>query len=103
MSKQSEAKEKQRYSPNPILAICDNCHHMTSEMLLPAWMVKANAESQAKIDEMKAIGTEARLYRVTFYGDEEKREKNLRCDLGGFAVKKMGSCVDFANKEVSNG
>lgn len=66
MSKQSEAKEKQGYDPKPIQPTCMNCKHYSSE----------------KVSE--SYGWHKEWTREV--------EKKKRCTLGGFAVKKTGSC-----------
>jgi hypothetical protein len=70
MSKQSDAKERQMYTPKFVPMTCSNCAHMKCDMELPAWMGK----------------------QPGVWDDKYKLEKNHRCGLGGFAVKKMGSC-----------
>lgn len=66
MSRQSEAKEKQGYMPKAIPQICSNCKHYKSE----------TAEKSG------------------FYGPWIK-ETNIRCGIGGFAVKKQGTCKEW--------
>ena len=63
MSKQSEAKARQRYVEKPIQSVCSNCEHFRSN-------------------------------KEPFDGvfGEWTRESNLRCTLGGFAVKKTATC-----------
>ena len=75
MSKQSEAKEIQHYTskaPN-----CGDCAHITSDMVMPAWMIESGIKGDFSI------------------------EKNIRCSLGGFAVKKMAICSHHTTKEVA--
>ncbi len=65
MSKQSEAKKVQNYTPKASQAYCSNCQHYASDK-----EVKMNAWSKTEwIDE-----------------------KNIRCGIGGFAIKKQGVC-----------
>lgn len=64
MSKQSEAKEKQCYVPKVILMTCSNCTHY-----------------QSKITEREGV-----------FGGTYHDESDKRCGIGGFAVKKLGSC-----------
>jgi hypothetical protein len=78
MSKQSEAKAAQGYMPNPMA--CANCMHLKFEMELPRWMQEENLQSPGR------------------YGDGQALQKNLRCGLGGFAVKKMGTCNKWEAK-----
>lgn len=70
MSRQSEAKEKQGYVAKSIPRTCPNCKHY-------------------QFDHVQ-IGPISTLYPDGWWED-----KNLRCDKGGFAVKKMGSCNEF--------
>lgn len=62
MSKQSEAKERQGYTTDP--KNCGSCKHF-----------------QCDLEEQKGY------YYKPFY-----IERNKRCGLGGFAVKKTASC-----------
>jgi len=66
MSKQSEAKKEQGYVEKAIPKQCATCAHYRSDMadLPPSWS-----------------GT---IYR---------EEKNRRCGLSGFAVKKTATCT----------
>lgn len=66
MSKQSEAKKQQNYNPKPDPAQCANC-------------------TQFKSDQ---VGTEG-WDKKTYY-----QEKNMRCGIGGFAVRKRGTCTE---------
>ncbi|HEX7687314.1 MAG TPA: hypothetical protein VF453_06395 [Burkholderiaceae bacterium] len=85
MSKQSEAKERQCYTPKLIPSVCGNCAHKRSTI----------TEHPAEFSWSKPYTT----------------EKDLRCAIGGFAVRKMGSCSEWAgtsehpeaDKEKSNG
>lgn len=63
MSKISEAKEAQGYEPKPVFPMCSNCINLKSD-----------------IEEIKT------------YGQVYKKETNIRCGIGGFAVKKQGTC-----------
>jgi hypothetical protein len=66
MSKQSEAKQKQGYDKKPKSRVCSNCRHYMSDFIT----------------------------QKNLYGDYEE-EKNKRCGLGGFAVKKTATCNEF--------
>lgn len=67
MSKQSEAKVLQGYVAKPVPKTCMNCQHFKSDNVLSnTWM-----------------------------GKDYYKETNLRCGLGGFAVKKMATCNEF--------
>lgn len=70
MSKQSEAKERQQYVPKYEPAVCMNCAHYSSDVV-----------------ERNAV-----------FGGTYKDESNKRCGLGGFAVKKMGTCIEWTGK-----
>ena len=65
MSKQSEAKINQGYNDKPIPRTCGNC---------------ARYESEFVVDN---------------YFGEYTQEKNKRCGLGGFAVKKTATCLKW--------
>ncbi len=67
MSKQSDAKEAQQYNEKPIPHVCSNCLNYRS-------VVTTN----------KGI-----------FGGSYQTEKNRRCAIGGFAVKKTASCDAF--------
>ncbi len=73
MSKQSESKLSQGYEPKPVPKTCANCQHFKSD----------NALS----------------YVGAFDGKEYFKESNLRCGIGGFAVKKMATCNQFMEKK----
>lgn len=64
MSKQSEAKAKQCYVPKVTPMVCSNCKHYEST-----------------ITERKGM-----------FGGIYKDESEKRCGIGGFAVKKTGTC-----------
>jgi hypothetical protein len=80
-SKQTLAREAQGYATTP--KNCGNCAHRKSERTLPAWMVEANSRH-------------ARLYTIELHG----RETNLRCGIGGFAIKKTASCLKWSGVEL---
>lgn len=63
MSKQSEAKERQGYVERPVPQTCANCRNYGSDF----------------VTRKHAFG-------------EWTDEKNRRCTLGGFAVKKQATC-----------
>lgn len=72
MSKQSTNKEIQGYQASPIVPTCSNCTFFKSKIV--------------------------RTYYASLnYYD---REKNLRCGIGGFAVKKHGTCLKHVLKEI---
>lgn len=65
-SKQQIAKEQQGYNPKPLPSVCMNC-------------------AEYRSDKGVSRGT---------FGDF-KWERNIRCGLGGFAVKKTATCNEF--------
>lgn len=68
MSRQSDAKDEQGYIEKPIPKVCANCRNYRSV-----------------VETHKGI-----------FGGEWKSEKNRRCAIGGFCVKKMATCDFFA-------
>lgn len=84
MSKQSESKEAQGYTT--AVRNCGNCASMTSDRVLPRWLQERNAENAR-------IGSPSH-YPVEIFGEE----KNIRCSIGGFAVKKTATCAKHKNK-----
>ena len=65
MSKQSDAKADQNYREKPVWRECRNCRHFSLD----------------------------RVPQKSEYTDSEWiDEKNLRCTLGNFAVKKLATC-----------
>lgn len=64
MSKQSEAKAKQCYVPKITPMVCSNCK-----------------QYESTITERKGV-----------FGSVYHDESEKRCGIGGFAVKKMGTC-----------
>lgn len=89
MSRQSDAKAAQGYVAKPVPSTCVNCAHFASDQELPAWIADRVAKGEKYWDGSK--------YTVERFGVE----KNQRCALGGFAVKKMATCDQFAPKEVA--
>lgn len=67
-SKQKQAKEKQGYIEEPIPTICKNCNHYRSEHVPIPW------------------------------NEAFTQEKDMRCGLGGFAVKKTARCNEYIQK-----
>lgn len=63
MSKQQKAKDEQGYSAKPIFPMCSNCVFYQSE-----------------------------IKTTIAYGHTWDEEKNIRCGIGGFSVKKQGNC-----------
>lgn len=80
MSKQSEAKNEQGYLAKS--NTCSNCGHFQSDVILPAWCVETN-----KIHE--ARGAKPHYVLGETHGGVER---NMRCSVGGFAVKKSATC-----------
>lgn len=77
MSKQSDAKSTQWYDPRPTPSTCANCAHFASERV------------QSEYDKRMNV-----RFPSLYLG----LEKNLRCTIGGFAVKKMVTCAKFSAK-----
>lgn len=75
MSKQSEAKKIQNYNPKPTPAECSNCREFQKES----------------------------TFTHEWFGKKYYRDKNLRCGIGGFAVKKRGTCTNhkFAKPDTA--
>ena len=70
MSRQSKAREKQGYAPKAVPLVCANCIHFDS----------------------------VRTAVTSFFGDPYVSESLLRCALGDFSVKKMGTCNEWAGE-----
>ena len=73
MSTQSEAKKRQRYIPKYQPQVCGNCRNFTC--------------ASVQIAE----GT-------SWQPEGWWQDKNLRCTIGGFAVKKLGTCNEWTPK-----
>lgn len=86
MSKQSDAKDRQGYNPKPEPKTCTNCRHFEFDTELPVWIQEQNLIAQVR-------GSPAP------YGPECAVFKNLRCAIGGFAVKRMATCKEFERKQ----
>ena len=71
MSKQSEAKTAQGYGTEP--ACCKNCKNYASDKTVIKYGPSAN--------------------------NEYVKEKNKRCEIGGFAVTSHGHCKLFVRKD----
>lgn len=70
MSKVSEAKARQHYTDKPAQPICANCKHYSSR---------------------------TETFHSRFSGTYSK-EKDKRCTLGNFAVKKTATCMRWEEK-----
>ena len=79
MSKQSEAKEKQNYVPKVVQKTCSNCKHLTQDFF----------HYDTTYSRVNGKNPDISKYARPTYSD------NLRCSIGGFAVKKMASCDKF--------
>jgi hypothetical protein len=86
MSAQSDAKAAQGYVAKPVPSTCGNCARFAYDLLLPIWAAKEKAAGRKDWEGVE--------YTIEEYGVE----KNLRCTLGSFAVKKMATCNQFAPK-----
>ena len=73
MSKQSDAKVAQGYQENPLIPTCSNCEHYTSE-----------------IKEIKSTFSINKTW---------KEEKNIRCGIGQFKIKKTAICNKWTENE----
>lgn len=89
-SKQLKAKAEQGYRTEP--QNCGNCAHKTSEVKLPEWMIKRNEERAA--DAEAGRSSYGREYTV----ERDGIERNVRCGIGGFAVKKTATCNSWTAK-----
>lgn len=83
-SKVEKAKADQGYTMDS--PICGNCAHYTSEMMLPAWMQKRNKQD-------RELGV-----AESFSDKHATDEKNKRCMLGNFTVKKTAWCKRWEAK-----
>lgn len=62
MSKVNDIKKQMGYQPKPVFEICSKCKHIRIDKVAAPWNKNVILE------------------------------KNVRCVLGGFAVKKQGTC-----------
>lgn len=77
MSRQSEAKERQGYNAKATQRVCSTCNNFKS-------------------DHVEDVGYDGIPNGYMF-------EKNIRCGLGGFAVKKLALCNEWQpNNTASN-
>lgn len=67
MSKQSEAKDNQGYNPKPRPQICRECKNFQFE----------------------------KVFTHEYAREKYYKDKNLKCCIGGFAVKKIATCKQF--------
>lgn len=88
MSKQSEAREQQGYRQEG--PRCGNCRRFTSDSTPIKWMVERN-------NECVNAGRPA-PYDLTLAAN--LKESNLRCSIGGFAVKKHGYCNQWEDENA---
>lgn len=70
MSKQSDAKKRQGYNPEASQRVCGKCFYFQS-------------------DKVEQLGYNGKPNGYIL-------EKNLRCTLGGFAVKKLALCNEWS-------
>lgn len=87
MSKQSEAREKQGYKHEG--PRCGTCFYFTSDSVPVKWMVEAN--------ELRTAAGQTPHYDLTL--PVNRKETNLRCQIGGFAVKKNACCNHYRSEE----
>jgi predicted anti-sigma-YlaC factor YlaD len=64
------------------LSRCGNCRAFSSQMALPAWMERLNADSASVVNSGR------RIYQLETYGVEKK----LRCSIHGFAIQRTAVC-----------
>jgi hypothetical protein len=62
-----------------VLSRCGNCASFSSQIVMPAWMVKAN-ESADSGDELYIAEKNLVV------------EKNMRCSVHGFAIQRTAVC-----------
>lgn len=89
MSKIAEKKRSQGYTehgPN-----CAKCAHFTFDTKPIPWMQKEN-------DRIEAGNAMSWDVKRDLSLPEHRMECNFRCNIGGFAVKKMGWCPQWAEK-----
>ncbi|OFZ69083.1 MAG: hypothetical protein A2V79_11725 [Betaproteobacteria bacterium RBG_16_56_24] len=78
MSKQSEAKVKQNYCAKPVPQTCANCKHLTQNFY--------HYHYNGDYVRVEGKNPDIEKYARPTYSD------NLRCGIGGFAVKKSATC-----------
>lgn len=79
MSAQSKAKESQGYVPKAVPSVCSNCRYFQADYV--------------DVNEKFHKGDATSLIRPFF------EHRNMRCGIGGFAIKKMGVCNSWIKKE----
>lgn len=67
MSKQSESKDNQGYDPKPRPQICRECKNFQFD----------------------------KVFDHEYLGKKYYRDKNLKCCIGGFTVRKTATCKQF--------
>lgn len=72
--KHAAAIEAQQYTPKFQAGVCGNCAHRVVTLVLPAWM----------------------RGKPNYYSPETHGVENSACGIGGFPVKKLGSCCEHA-------
>lgn len=89
----SKAKEQCGYTDRPTLPICGRCVNFSSTRELPAWIAQ-------EIGRNGSVWlNNSRFAEVDKVPDAVRVEKNLRCAIHGFAVKKTASCQSFRARE----
>jgi hypothetical protein len=81
MSKQSEAKERQLYTPKFVPGTCGNCVYC--EPVMGERLTYIDPLHWSKGTHMQSVQT------------------GQKCGLGGFAVKKHGSCTEHVRVDDS--
>lgn len=85
-SKQAEAKAAQGYTTE--VRNCKNCAHRTCEVSLEQWM---------EIDNRREISRGNKPY---YSLESHGTERNQRCGIGGFAIRKTATCDRHEPKEA---
>jgi hypothetical protein len=80
MSKLDNIKAGQGYTTN--VRNCANCASLKFDKLLPAWMLEVNQE---RGDDQ-------------YTAEKHGSEKNVRCGIGGFKIKKTATCNQWEAK-----
>ena len=88
-----KAKSECGYLEKPVMPVCGNCKHFTSEMRAIPWIAKELAEN-GRVD----VFGQGRYTEEAALPDSLRIEGNKKCGLHGFAVKKTAACRDWENK-----
>lgn len=83
-SKQAQAKEAQGYTT--AVRNCGNCSHRTCDISMQPWM---------EIDNRLEISRGKKPY---YSLESHGTERNQRCAIGGFTIKKTATCTKHTPK-----